>query len=78
MPYAFHRSNPATEGDVCPFFVQEGACRASFSGLTIDPTRATHYCTVEDHDLCPIFLAKVLRSTLLTYCDSHHREFIHK
>jgi len=36
-------------------------CLASFSSMIIDTYQKENYCSTEDYDNCPIFLAKVLR-----------------
>ncbi len=79
MPYALDRLNSATESEeTCPFLEKACVCRAAFSGLAVSPDRARQYCTVEDHDLCPLFLSKVLRSSQPRYCGSLRNDFAHK
>lgn len=36
-------------------------CRASISSMVIDTRRKEDYCSHENYDSCPIFLAKILR-----------------
>jgi len=36
-------------------------CRASLSSMIIDKRRKEDYCSDENYDDCPIFLAKILR-----------------
>ena len=36
-------------------------CRASLSSMIIDERREQEYCSHENYDSCPIFLAKILR-----------------
>jgi hypothetical protein len=36
-------------------------CMASLSSMTIDEYQRERWCSTDDYDSCPIFLAKVLR-----------------
>jgi hypothetical protein len=78
MSYAQNQEGPGATEVTCPFFEEGTLCRASFSRLPVDSGRARHFCNGEDHDLCPLFLSKILRSTRLRYCGSQQHEFLHK
>lgn len=79
MPYALERLNSATRSEeTCPFLEKGCICRAAFSGLAVSPARTRRYCAVEDHDLCPLFLSKVLRSSQPRYCGVLSNDFTHK
>lgn len=45
---------------VCPYN-GINTCRASLSSMMIDKSRKEDYCSDENYDNCPIFLAKILR-----------------
>jgi hypothetical protein len=45
---------------VCPYN-GFNTCRASLSSMMIDKRQQEDYCTDENYDTCPIFLAKMLR-----------------
>jgi len=80
MPYALEQlqtTSPVAKS-CCPYLEQGCACRASFSSLVIDKSRVSRYCGSEDHDLCPLFLSKVLRSSRPRYCGNLAVEFLHK
>lgn len=48
----------------CPFnHCASGLCVASLSAMAIDRATHTKYCGIDNHDACPIFLSKVLRSS---------------
>jgi len=48
--------------DVCPFGEPEtDICLASLSAMVISPGNKRDYCSNENYDNCPIFLAKSLR-----------------
>ena len=50
--------------DVCPFHNDaDGHCRAAFSGLVVDRHFRNLRCSTEDYDVCPLFLARALRSS---------------
>ena len=80
MPYASEQLDAASSvgSGCCPFFEQGCTCSASFSSFVIDRRRALNYCSCEDHDLCPLFLSKVLRSSRPRYCGNLSGEFLHK
>jgi hypothetical protein len=44
----------------CPYN-KCSVCAASFSNLRIDPLKNQNFCSSENYDDCPIFLAKILR-----------------
>ncbi len=49
------------DGD-CPFGSSEsGVCAASLSSMVIGTSRRQEYCSGDDYDSCPIFLARMLR-----------------
>jgi len=60
-------NNPATfefGRAECPFFDGDGSsCRASFSGMPVRRARKRLYCFSEEHDSCPLFLARMLRNS---------------
>jgi hypothetical protein len=46
----------------CPFGnVESGICSASLSSMVIGPHRRRSYCSSDNYDNCPVFLAKMLR-----------------
>ena len=48
--------------DVCPFAETEtNICLASLSAMVIGPGYRQGYCSNDNYDNCPIFLAKSLR-----------------
>lgn len=48
----------------CPFYgAADSSCRASFSGMPVRRARKRLYCFSEDHDRCPLYLARLLRSS---------------
>ncbi len=54
----------ATGSDGCPFFeASRCLCRAALLTMTPDTVHRTRYCGSDDHDDCPLFLAKALRSS---------------
>ena len=74
MPYALDLFSPAATTGACPYF-ERGGCRAAFSRQALDRRRVQNYCACEDHDLCPFYLSKVLRSTRLRYCGTRPGDF---
>jgi hypothetical protein len=53
---------PLLHESACPY--QAGAvCSASVMTVVLDTPRKAKYCNTEDHDRCPLFLAKVLRGS---------------
>ncbi len=49
-------------GSICPYMTGEkDFCSASVMETTVSNDRWSHYCCTEDHDRCPLFLAKILR-----------------
>jgi hypothetical protein len=47
----------------CPYRNFAGdICTASVSHMIISTRTVSKYCVTEDHDLCPMFLSKMLRS----------------
>ena len=47
----------------CPYRSFAGdICTASVSHMTISVRTVSKYCVTEDHDICPMFLSKMLRS----------------
>ena len=55
-----NRSSAAV--DVCPFGETENnICLASLSAMVIGPSKKRDYCSNDNYDNCPIFLAKNLR-----------------
>ena len=44
----------------CPFN-GVSVCTASFSSMAIDNTKRASYCSTDNYDNCPLFLAKILR-----------------
>jgi len=48
--------------DACPFGETEtNICMASLSAMVIGPGNRQEYCSTDNYDNCPIFLAKSLR-----------------
>lgn len=48
--------------DACPFGETEtNICLASLSGMIIGPDNRREYCSNDNYDNCPVFLAKMLR-----------------
>jgi hypothetical protein len=55
-----YRSSAAFEA--CPFSETEtNICLASLSAMVIGPSNRREYCSNDNYDNCPIFLAKSLR-----------------
>jgi hypothetical protein len=56
------RIRASASSDACPF---DGAvtdiCSASLSSLVIAPRKRRDYCSNENYENCPVFLAKILR-----------------
>lgn len=47
---------------ICPYLAAESNfCSASIMVAIINNERKASYCSTEDYDRCPLFLAKVLR-----------------
>jgi len=65
------QSTRETYSRACPY---KGihTCRASLSSMIIDTRRKEDYCSHENYDSCPIFLAKILR--MVTKDSSSRRE----
>jgi hypothetical protein len=60
----------------CPYYDKSyGICLASFSGMPIDQAKVSRFCDSEDHDLCAIFLSKILRQSGSVYTGKQIREF---
>lgn len=52
------------EPAVCPFLdTRHHLCQAAFSGRSLDRRRREKVCATDDHDRCPLFLSKLLRSS---------------
>jgi len=48
----------------CPYFrASSCSCGASFSGMPVGRGRRQLYCFSENHDSCPLFLARMLRNS---------------
>ena len=48
--------------DACPFGETEtNICLASLSSMVIGPSNRQEYCSNDNYDNCPIFLARSLR-----------------
>lgn len=48
----------------CPFLdFERGYCSAAMLRFIPDSRQLYHYCCNDDHDDCPVFLAKALRSS---------------
>ena len=45
---------------ICPFN-DASVCAASFSSMAIDNQKRARYCSTDNYDNCPLFLAKILR-----------------
>jgi len=53
-----------TTMEKCPFLdFDRGYCSAAMLRLMPDSRQLYHYCCNDDHDDCPVFLAKALRSS---------------
>ncbi len=49
--------------ETCPFYSRgSSTCLASISMMRVSVLTALAKCAGEDHDECPLFLSKVLRS----------------
>jgi hypothetical protein len=47
----------------CPYLCEStNVCAASLSQLMIDARRRSSFCSSENYDSCPIFLARTLRA----------------
>ena len=47
---------------VCPYGSTKGKyCSASVMAVALNHNRMARYCSSEDYDRCPLFLAKILR-----------------
>lgn len=54
--------NEVSEVSFCPYGdIIADVCRASISSIKLGLIAGMKYCTSEDYDGCPIFLAKILR-----------------
>ncbi len=52
------------EPAACPFFdTHQHLCQVAFSGKSLDPRRREKLCATDDHDRCPLFLSRLLRSS---------------
>ena len=52
------------EPAACPFFEsRQHLCQAAFSGRSLDRRRGEKLCATDEHDRCPLFLSKLLRSS---------------
>lgn len=48
----------------CPFLQSTPArCRAAAAGRVFDRSRRARRCQSDDHDNCPLFMARLLRSS---------------
>jgi len=48
--------------DACPYSETEtNICLASLSAMVIGPTNRQEYCSNDNYDNCPVFLARMLR-----------------
>ena len=53
-----------THGLMCPYWKPRAAnCPASVMAVAITLHRKALYCSSDDYDRCPLFLAKVLRGS---------------
>lgn len=51
------------EISVCPFLdAQQRSCHAAFSGAGLERRRKETLCLSDEHDRCPLFLSKLLRT----------------
>ncbi len=61
------RVNSAPAPDLsspCPFFAAASThCRASLAGRPFERSRLARRCQSDDHDNCPLFMARLLRSS---------------
>ncbi len=80
MPFTLEMtvSGPMSDPCKCPYHDREGVCRASISAMPTERHRQVHYCNSEDHDLCPIFLARELRTRPFHYCGTSSQERLQK
>ncbi len=54
----------STAFDACPFDETDtNICLASLSAMVIGPSKRREYCSNDNFDNCPIFLARTLRRT---------------
>jgi hypothetical protein len=54
------RSKSDAHNSICPYN-GINTCRASISSMIIDKRKKEDYCSDENYDNCPIFLAKIPR-----------------
>lgn len=60
MQVEVHRSSAVFH--FCPFGATKvNICSASLSAMVIGPRNRQDYCSTDNYDNCPIFLAKILR-----------------
>lgn len=53
-----------THLEACPFLdTEQSYCVAAMLRFMPDSRQMYHYCCSDDHDDCPVFLAKALRSS---------------
>jgi hypothetical protein len=61
MSSPYEASNPLEK---CPFLdFDRGYCSAAMLRFMPESRQLYHYCCNDDHDDCPVFLAKALRSS---------------
>jgi hypothetical protein len=56
------RSGGSASTDACPFgSARTDICSASLSSMVIAPRKRMAYCSNENYENCPVFLARILR-----------------
>ena len=80
MPYALEAlsSESFTSLGNCPFHEGGAVCRAAFSANPFDRSQPHRYCAGNDYDLCPLFLAKILRGSSPSYCGGSRHDLAEK
>lgn len=78
MPYALDYLDSAGSSPRCPYHDGGSKCLAALSGLPPDRLRVRNYCSCEDYDLCPLYLARLLRSTRPRYCGATRQDLLQK
>lgn len=64
LSYSLETTLTADEKRSCPFSETESnICSASLSSMVIGTNSRKAYCSNENYDSCPIFLAKLLRKS---------------
>jgi len=76
MPYALDLLDSASPA--CPYRDGSIRCRAAASGLIPDRRRIRLNCSSDNYDCCPLYLARLLRSSRSTYCGASRHDLFQK